>query len=62
MTTEPVRIVSLVNAAMIATLAILLFFDVEPDLVAGIGVAVTAWIAVVGELVRSKVSPVDGGN
>jgi hypothetical protein len=55
--TEPVRLTSLVNAALTATLAVLLVAGVDPDVVAAITAAVTAWVLVIGEVVRSRVTP-----
>ena len=57
-TNEPVRIVGLLNAAIGATLAILLFAGVDPTLVGALTLAATAWIAVGAELVRGRVTPV----
>lgn len=56
--TEPVRIVGLLNAAIAATLALLLFVGVPPELVGALTFAAAAWIAVAAELVRSRVTPV----
>jgi hypothetical protein len=58
MTNEPVRIVAALNAALSATLAILLFAGVSPDLVAALTLAVTLWVVFIGETVRSRVTPV----
>lgn len=58
MNTEPVRLVSLINAALIATLAILVGFNVlTGDQAALVGAALSAWVIVVGEVVRGKVTP-----
>jgi hypothetical protein len=58
MQTEPVRLVTLVTAAIAATLAILLVLGVDPDLVAGLTAAAAAWVAVAGELLaRRRVTP-----
>jgi hypothetical protein len=59
MTTEPVTITAAITAAITSTLAILLFFGVDPDVVAAITVAATGWIGVAAVLVRGKVTPVD---
>ena len=56
--TEPVRLVGLLNAAIAATLAILLFAGADPNLVGALTLAATAWIAVAAELVRARVTPV----
>ena len=57
MTSEPVRIVGLLNTALAATLGLLLFAGVDPDLVAALVLAAAAWIAVAAELVRARVTP-----
>jgi hypothetical protein len=57
MTSEPVRIVGLLNTAIAATLGLLLFAGVDPDLVAALVLAAAAWIAVGAELVRARVTP-----
>jgi hypothetical protein len=58
MGTEPVAIVAAINSALTATLAILLFVGVDPEMVGGITLAVTGWVSVGALWVRSKVTPV----
>lgn len=59
MNTEPVRLWALINAALLATLNVLaLVFKWGPELLAGLNLAVGAWVAAIGEYVRSKVTPV----
>jgi hypothetical protein len=58
MTTEPVAIIAAITAAVQATLAILLFAGVDPELVGAITAAVVAWIGAAGLWVRSRVTPV----
>lgn len=58
MSTEPVRLASLITAALTATIALLAFFGVPSLVVGGITAAVSAWVVVIFELVRSKVTPV----
>lgn len=59
MNTEPVRLVSLLNAALAATVGILaILFEWAPELIGGLTVALGAWVAVAGELMRSRVTPV----
>ena len=59
MNTEPVRLVSLINAALGVTLGLLaIIFEWAPELVGALTAAFGAWVAVAGELMRSKVSPV----
>lgn len=57
MNNEPVSVVAALNAAVVATLAILLFLGVDPDLVGGITLAVTGWIGFGAAVVRSRVTP-----
>lgn len=59
MSTEPVGVVAALNAAVTATLAVLLFFGVDPELVGALTLAVVAWIAVGAAIVRARVTPVD---
>lgn len=60
MNTEPVRLVSLVNAALSATLGVLaIILDWSPELVGGLTVAIAAWIIVAGELARRVVTPAE---
>jgi len=57
-TTEPVRIISLINTALGLTIGLMAFlFEWTPELT-GIVVGVfSAWVGVAGELMRSKVTP-----
>lgn len=58
MNQEPVAIVSLVNAALAATIAVLaLVLDWSTDFTAGLTAALGAWVLVVGAFLRSKVTP-----
>jgi hypothetical protein len=58
MQTEPVRLVTLVTAAIQATLALLLFAGVDPEVVGGLTAAAVAWVLVGGELLaRRRVTP-----
>lgn len=59
MHTEPVALTGAITAAITATLAILMFAGVDPDLVGAITLAATGWVAVVAAVVRSRVSPVE---
>jgi hypothetical protein len=59
MNTEPVRLVSLINAAIGVTLGVLaILFQWAPELIGALTAALGAWVAVAGELMRSKVTPV----
>lgn len=58
MNQEPVSIIAAINAAITATLAILLFVGVAPELVGALTLAATAWIGVAAAFVRSRVRPV----
>lgn len=58
MNQEPVSIVAALNAAITATLGILLFVGVDPTLVGALTLAATAWIAVGAAFVRARVTPV----
>ena len=58
MTTEPVAIIAAITGAIQATLAILLFAGVDPELVGAITASVVAWIGAAGVWVRSRVTPV----
>lgn len=58
MNNEPVAIGAAINAAITATLAILLFVGVDPELVGALTLAATAWVAVAAAIVRSRVTPV----
>jgi hypothetical protein len=57
MGSEPVSVVSAITSAITSTVAILLFFGVDPKLVGAISVAATAWVGVGAAIVRSKVIP-----
>ena len=57
MNTEPVSITAAITAAIQATLAILLFVDVDPELVGALQVALIAWVGVIAVIVRSRVTP-----
>ena len=57
MNQEPVAIMSAITAALQATLAILLFVGVDPELVGALTAAVVAWVGVAAFFVRSKVTP-----
>ena len=60
MTIEPARLVALLTAAVGATVNVLaLIFDWSGELVAGLNIALAAWIALAGEFVRSQVTPND---
>jgi len=55
---EPARLVALLTAAAAATVNLLgLLFDWSGDVIAGVNLAIAAWILVGGEIVRSKVTP-----
>jgi hypothetical protein len=56
---EPVRLTSLITAAITATLTILLFVGVDPDVVGALTAAATAWVLVIAEVVRNRVTPVE---
>lgn len=59
MNTEPVRILSLVNAALGATVGLLaILFEWAPELTGALLLAFGGWVAVAGELMRARVSPV----
>lgn len=57
MNSEPSRIVGAINAAIIATLAVLVALGVDDTLVTLLGAAAAAWVLVGAELVRSRVTP-----
>lgn len=60
MTTEPTRLVGLINTALTATLAVLTLVGVFDEKVAGaLGLALAAWLAVGAEYLRGKVTPVE---
>lgn len=55
---EPVRLISLLNAALIATFAIVAYVTkMAPEARALVSTALVAWVAVAGEIARSKVVP-----
>jgi hypothetical protein len=58
MSTEPVSVIAAITAALTSTIAIALFFGADPELVAAVTLAVTAWVGVAAAVVRSKVTPV----
>lgn len=56
---EPVRLTTAATAAAVATINVLaVVLDWSGDLVAGLNVAVAAWVGVLGIWIRSKVTPV----
>jgi hypothetical protein len=58
MQTEPVRLVTLVTAAVNASLGLLLFLGVDPEVVGALIAAAGAWVLVGGEvLARRRVTP-----
>lgn len=60
MSTEPTRLVGLINSALIATLGVLTLVGLLDEKVAGgLGIALAAWVTVAAEFVRGKVTPVD---
>lgn len=60
MNTEPSRLLALITAAVTATVGLLaLLFSWPEEVVAGLVIVLGAWIAVLGEIVRSKVTPTD---
>lgn len=59
METEPTRLVSLLNAALAATVGILMVTGVlEEDVGGAITIALGAWVLFLGEWLRSRVTPV----
>jgi hypothetical protein len=55
---EPVRLMSLINAALVASFAIVAYVtSLTPEATALITTALAAWVAVAGEIARSKVVP-----
>lgn len=55
---EPVRLVALVTGAVTLTVNVIgLVVDWPAELIAGINLALGAWVAVAGEVVRSFVTP-----
>lgn len=58
MSTEPARIITLITGAVSGTIGLLaLLLNWPADLVAALGIVTGAWIAVAGEIIRSKVTP-----
>lgn len=58
MNAEPSRIITLITGAVSATVGLLaLLLNWSADLVATLGIVTGAWIAVAGEIIRSKVTP-----
>jgi hypothetical protein len=55
MQAEPVRLASMVSAALTATVSLLAFVGVSSELIAGINVAIAAWLVVVFHVVRNRV-------
>jgi|TARA_R110000803_G_scaffold16310_4_gene44690 hypothetical protein len=56
---EPVRLTTAATAATVATINVLaVMLDWSGELVAGLNVAVAAWVGVLGAWIRSKVTPV----
>lgn len=55
--TEPARLISLLNAAITATLGVVILVGLDPQIGGALGVALAAWVAFAGELIRSKVTP-----
>ena len=57
---EPTRLVTLINAALVATVGILTVTGVLDEKVAGsINIALFAWVLVIGEWLRGRVTPVE---
>lgn len=57
---EPARIITLLSAAITATVGLLTIVGVWSDEVGGaVTIAAGAWTAVAGELIRSRVTPVE---
>lgn len=54
---DPASIVSAITQALTSTIAIALFFGVDPKLVGAVTVAVTAWVSVGGAIIRAKSIP-----
>jgi hypothetical protein len=55
---EPARLISLVNAALLATFAVVVFVTkMQPEAAAVVSAALGAWVALAGEFIRSKVTP-----
>lgn len=56
---EPVRVTTAVTAALVATINVLgMSLDWPGDLIAGLNVAASAWVGLLGVWLRSKVTPV----
>lgn len=56
-TDNPVRVVALINAAITATLGVLIAVGVSETLVVALTGMFCAWVLVWGEVVRGKVAP-----
>jgi hypothetical protein len=58
-TAEPVRVITAVNAAIAATVGVLTITEVvSPEIGGSLALCLAAWVAVAGEILRSKVTPV----
>ena len=55
MTSEPIRLMSLLSAALTSTLSLAAFVGASNELVGGLNVAAGAWLIVAFEVVRRKV-------
>lgn len=61
MTTEPVRWVSLLTAALVATWGVVAYAVGVSDTALQLGnVVIAAWVVFAGELVRRRVTPTEG--
>jgi len=59
MNTEPVRLVSLINTALGLTIGLLaILMKWAPELTGAVTAVFAAWVGVAGELMRSRVTPV----
>lgn len=57
---EPSRIISAITAAITATVGLLTLIEVwSPEVGGALTAALAAWIVVAGEIIRSRVTPVD---
>lgn len=54
---EPVAVGGLISTAVTSTIGILLYLDVDPELVAAITLAASGWIAAIAAIVRGAVTP-----
>lgn len=55
---EPARLISLTNAALLATFAVVVYVtNMAPSAAAVVSAALGAWVALAGEIIRSKVTP-----